>query len=127
MFIKTLIKWKTYDAVIGDMTVLADRLDKVDFNQPYIESGLSMIVPEKDEESTWLFLKPFTWQMWAVSGGILLYTTLIVWFLEGPSNPEFGGPLKNQIGTATWFTFSSLFFAHSKYQFCTFHYQKSEY
>ncbi|KAM1571702.1 hypothetical protein ACFX10_036570 [Malus domestica] len=111
MFIKTLIKWKTYDAVIGDMTVLADRLDKVDFTQPYIESGLSMIVPEKDEESTWLFLKPFTWQMWAVSGGILLYTTLIVWLLEGPSNPEFGDGLKNQIRTATWFTFSSLFFA----------------
>lgn len=114
MFIKTLIKWKTYDAVIGDMTVLADRLDKVDFTQPYIESGLSMIVPQKDEESTWLFLKPFTWQMWAVSGGILLYTTLIVWFLEGPSNPEFGDGLKNQIRTATWFTFSYLFFAQSK-------------
>ncbi|KAM1245383.1 hypothetical protein ACFX2I_036586 [Malus domestica] len=82
---------KVYDAVVGYITVLADRLDKVEFTQPYMES------------------------------------VFIVWFLERPSNPEFGGPLKNQIGTATWFTFSSLFFAHSKYQFCTFHYQKSEY
>ncbi|KAL6282414.1 hypothetical protein ACE6H2_013343 [Prunus campanulata] len=103
---------KTYDAVVGDITVLSERLEKVDFTQPYLESGLSMIVPENYEESTWLFLKPFTWQMWVVTGGILIYTTLIVWFLERPSNPEFGGPFKDQIRTATWFTFSSLFFAH---------------
>ncbi|VVA36064.1 PREDICTED: glutamate receptor [Prunus dulcis] len=103
---------KVYDAAVGDITVLADRLEKVEFTQPYMESGLSMIVPAKPEKSTWMFMKPFTWQMWVVSGAILIYTMFVVWFLERPSNPEFGGPLKNQIGTATWFTFSSLFFSH---------------
>ncbi|XP_068321880.1 glutamate receptor 2.7-like [Pyrus communis] len=105
---------KVYDAVVGDITVLADRLDKVEFTQPYMESGLSMIVPAEPKKSTWMFMKPFTWQMWVVTGSILIYTVFIVWFLERPSNPEFGGPLKNQIGTATWFTFSSLFFAHKE-------------
>ncbi|XP_050146895.1 glutamate receptor 2.7-like [Malus sylvestris] len=105
---------KIYDAVVGDITVLADRLDKVEFTQPYMESGLSMIVPAEPKKSTWMFMKPFTWQMWVVTGSILIYTVFIVWFLERPSNPEFGGPLKNQIGTATWFTFSSLFFAHKE-------------
>ncbi|XP_021832533.1 glutamate receptor 2.7-like [Prunus avium] len=103
---------KVYDAAVGDITVLADRLDKVEFTQPYMESGLSMIVPKKPEKSTWMFMKPFTWKMWVVTGAILIYTMFVVWFLERPSNPEFGGPLKNQIGTATWFTFSSLFFSH---------------
>ncbi|KAM1138824.1 hypothetical protein ACFX13_037445 [Malus domestica] len=28
---------KVYDAVVGDITVLADRLDKVEFTQPYVE------------------------------------------------------------------------------------------
>ncbi|KAK9936478.1 hypothetical protein M0R45_013319 [Rubus argutus] len=108
-----LVYNKTYDAVIGDTTVIAARIDKVDFTQPYIESGLSMIAPDKSNgESTWLFMKPFTWQMWVATCAILIYTMLIVWFLEGPSNPEFDGPLKSQIATATWFTFSSLFFAH---------------
>lgn len=96
------------------MTVLASRIDKVDFTQPYLESGLSLIVPDKSNESTWLFMKPFTWQMWVASCAILIYTMLIIWFLEGPSSPEFDGPLMNQIATATWFSFSSLFFAHSK-------------
>jgi len=110
-------QWKTYDALVGDVTILADRLEYVDFTQPYTESGLSMIVPTKPEESTaWIFLKPFTWEMWVVTGAIMLYTMLIIWFLEHPCNPEFSGPWKNQIGTTFWFTFSSLFFAHSKYQ-----------
>jgi ionotropic glutamate receptor len=110
-------QWKTYDALVGDVTILADRLEYVDFTQPYTESGLSMIVPSKPEESTsWIFLKPFTWEMWVVTGAIMLYTMLIIWFLEHPCNPEFSGPWKNQIGTTFWFTFSSLFFAHSKYQ-----------
>ena len=111
------IQQKTYDAVIGDMTILADRLQYVDFTLPYAESGLAMIVPTKPEGSRLMFTKPFTRDMWLVTAAIMIYTMLIVWFLERQSNPEFSGPWKNQLSTALWFTFSSLFFAHSKYQF----------
>nr|XP_023897800.1 glutamate receptor 2.7-like [Quercus suber]POE54108.1 glutamate receptor 2.7 [Quercus suber] len=103
---------KTYDAVVGDVTILANRTKRVEFTQPFAESGLSMVVPAKPEGSAWIFLKPFTWKMWLVTGVILIYTMLIVWFLEHQYNPEFNGPLKNQIGTSLWFTFSTLFFAH---------------
>ncbi|KAM5588068.1 hypothetical protein ABKV19_006493 [Rosa sericea] len=110
-----LVYNKTYDAIVGDITVLAERIDKVEFTQPYLESGLSLIVPDiPDEEEAWMFLKPFSWKTWVVTGGILIYTTLVVWFLEVPSNPDFSGSFKSQIALATWFTFSSLFFAHKK-------------
>ena len=105
---------KTFDAIVGDVTILANRSDKVEFTQPYAESGLSMIVPAKSKESAWMFMKPFTKEMWLVTGAILIYTMFIVWFLEHHTNPEFKGPWKNQMGTALWFTFSSLYFAHSK-------------
>lgn len=105
---------KTFDAIVGDVTILANRSDKVEFTQPYAESGLSMIVPAKYKESAWMFMKPFTKEMWLVTGAVLIYTMFIVWFLEHHTNPEFNGPWKNQIGTALWFTFSSLYFAHSK-------------
>lgn len=49
-----------------------------------------------------------------VGGIVFLYTMFVVWFLEHPNNPEFGGTWKEQISTTLWFTFSSLFFAHSK-------------
>ncbi|GMI82318.1 GLUTAMATE RECEPTOR 2.7, glutamate receptor 2.7 [Hibiscus trionum] len=103
---------KTYDAAVGDITILATRADHVEFTQPYAESGLSMIVPAKSEDSAWIFLRPFTMEMWLVTAAILIYTMFIVWMLEHQSNPEFRGSWNNQIGTALWFTFSSLFFAH---------------
>ncbi|WCJ27138.1 Glutamate receptor family protein [Euphorbia peplus] len=103
---------KTYDAIVGDITILSERADRMEFTQPYEESGLSMIVPVKSEEPVWMFIKPFTWQLWVVTGSIVIYTMSIVWFLEHQTNTEFRGPFKHQIGTAVFFTFSSLFFAH---------------
>ncbi|TYI59407.1 hypothetical protein E1A91_D10G034300v1 [Gossypium mustelinum] len=103
---------KTYDAAVGDITILANRTNLVEFTQPYAATGLSMIVPVKPESSEWMFLKPFTAKMWLVTGSLLIYTMFIVWFLEHQSNPNFRGPWNNQIGTALWFTFSSIFFAH---------------
>ncbi|KAA8515183.1 hypothetical protein F0562_018362 [Nyssa sinensis] len=104
---------KTFDAVVGDITILADRSKYVEFTQPFAESGLSMLVPVRPQaHKAWMFMKPFTMEMWIVTASILIYTMAIVWFLEHQSNPEFRGPWKNQLGTALWFTFSSLFFAH---------------
>ncbi|XP_027348334.1 glutamate receptor 2.7-like [Abrus precatorius] len=111
-----LVYNKTYEAVVGDITILAERLQYVDFTVPYAESGLSMIVKEKSKESAWMFMMPFTWQMWGATGAILFYTMLIVWYLEREPNPEFHGNWKSQISIALTFTFSSLFFAHSEYQ-----------
>ncbi|XP_050287185.1 glutamate receptor 2.7-like [Quercus robur] len=102
---------KTFDAVVGDVTIFANRTKYVEFTQPYAESGLSMVVPAQPEGSAWMFLKPLTWKMWLMTGVVLMYTMLIVWFLEHQYNPEFNGTLKNQIGTTLWFTFSTLFFA----------------
>ncbi|XVF25703.1 hypothetical protein REPUB_Repub13aG0236500 [Reevesia pubescens] len=103
---------KTYDAAVGDITILAERMEHVEFTQPYAESGLSMVAPAKPD-SEWMFMKPFTLEMWVVTGVLFIYTMLVVWFLEHhSSNREFRGALKNQISTALWFTFSSLFFAH---------------
>ncbi|MED6183649.1 hypothetical protein PIB30_039680 [Stylosanthes scabra] len=107
-----LVYNKTYEAVVGDITLLADRMPYVDFTVPYAESGLSMVVPSKSDESAWMFMKPFTWQMWVVTAAILFYTMLVVWYLERESNPDFHGNWKSQLSTALWFTFSSLFFAH---------------
>lgn len=107
-----LVYNKTYEAVIGDTTITEARLQYVDFTVPYAESGLSMIVTEKSNESTWMFMKPFTWQMWVATGAVLTYTMVVVWYLEREPNPEFQGNWKSQVSTALMFTFSSLFFAH---------------
>ncbi|GFS44650.1 glutamate receptor 2.6 [Actinidia rufa] len=40
-----------FDAVVGDTTIVANRSQYVDFTLPYTESGVSMIVPIRDNKS----------------------------------------------------------------------------
>jgi ionotropic glutamate receptor len=106
---------KTYSAAVGDITILAKRWENVEFTVPFTESGLSMVVPVKPGPKGWIFLHPFTLGMWLAIVVVLVYTMFIVWFVEHRSNPDFSGSWKDQLGNALWFTFSSLFLAHSKY------------
>ena len=102
--------------MVGDVTILEHRAKFVEFTQPFVESGLSMMVQYKPEPTrAWLFLKPFSRSMWLATLGILFYTMFIVWFFERKSNPDFKGAFRDQLGTTMWFTFSTLFFAQSKY------------
>uniref|UniRef100_A0A803MDU6 Ionotropic glutamate receptor C-terminal domain-containing protein n=1 Tax=Chenopodium quinoa TaxID=63459 RepID=A0A803MDU6_CHEQI len=57
---------KTYDAAVGDITILANRSNFVEFTQPYTKSGLSMIVPlkSKDSHKAKMLIKPFSWKLW---------------------------------------------------------------
>ncbi|XP_058198548.1 glutamate receptor 2.8-like [Rhododendron vialii] len=103
---------KTNCAAVGDITILANRSKKVEFTVPFTESGVSMVLPVKPSPKAWIFLEPFTLGMWLATAAVLVYTMLIVWFVEHRSNPDFSGPWNDQLGNALWFTFSSLFLAH---------------
>ncbi|KAK9060551.1 hypothetical protein SSX86_021255 [Deinandra increscens subsp. villosa] len=104
---------KTYDAVAGDITILADRSDYVDFTLPYTEAGFSLIVPIEDErKSAWIFLRPLEKELWITIGAFFIYTGLVVWILEHRVNKEFRGPPGQQVGMIFWFSFSTLVFAH---------------
>uniref|UniRef100_A0A1D1XVY8 Glutamate receptor n=1 Tax=Anthurium amnicola TaxID=1678845 RepID=A0A1D1XVY8_9ARAE len=101
------------DAVIGDIAIVTNRTKIVDFTQPYIESGLVVLVPVKRHKSyAWAFLQPFTLEMWCVTGALFMVVGAVVWILEHRFNDDFRGPPKKQIVTIFWFSFSTLFFAH---------------
>ncbi|PON42716.1 Ionotropic glutamate receptor [Parasponia andersonii] len=108
------IKLKKYDAVIGDVTINANRTSYVDFTLPYSDSGVSMVVKIKDVEKNnmWIFLKPLSWDLWLTTGGAFILTGFVVWVFEHPTNAEFRGPPNRQLGTIFWFSFSTLVFAH---------------
>ncbi|KAA8524618.1 hypothetical protein F0562_011041 [Nyssa sinensis] len=81
---------------------------------PYMESGLVIVAPvKKIKSSAWAFLQPFTVQMWCVTGAFFLFVGAVVWILEHRMNEEFRGPLRQQLITAFWFSFSTMFFAHN--------------
>ncbi|KAI5077416.1 hypothetical protein GOP47_0007240 [Adiantum capillus-veneris] len=105
-----------YDAIVGDVSILAERLKIVDFTQPYIESGLVVLVPVKDkkENNPWAFLRPFTSVMWFTVLVSFLFTGTVIWILEHKVNEEFRGPPKAQFITVLTFIFSTLFFSQKE-------------
>ncbi|KAK2986065.1 hypothetical protein RJ640_011506 [Escallonia rubra] len=104
-----------FDAVVGDVTILANRSLYVDFTLPYTESGVTMIVPVKDkkEKNEWVFLKSFTWDLWVTSACFFVFMGFFIWILEHKKNEDFRGTRAQQIGTSFWFSFSTMVFAHS--------------
>ncbi|KAK4402036.1 Glutamate receptor 3.2 [Sesamum angolense] len=108
-----MIASNEFDAVVGDVAIVTNRTKIVDFTQPYIESGLVVVVPvRKLNSSPWAFLRPFTLSMWAVTGAFFLIVGGVIWILEHRINDDFRGPPKKQFITILWFGFSTMFFAH---------------
>ncbi|XP_062199751.1 glutamate receptor 2.9-like [Phragmites australis] len=105
---------KEYDAVVGDITILANRSLYVDFTLPYTESGVRMLVPVRDQrqKTAWTFLEPLTADLWLGTGAFFVFTGFIVWFIEHRTNWEFRGSPGNQFGSIFYFSFSTLVFAH---------------
>ncbi|CAA6673930.1 unnamed protein product [Spirodela intermedia] len=73
-----------------------------------------MVVPITDgqSKSAWVFIKPLSGDLWLASGCFVVFTGLVVWFLEHRVNEEFRGVRSNQVGTVFYFAFSTLVFAH---------------
>ncbi|GMP54139.1 hypothetical protein CsSME_00019398 [Camellia sinensis var. sinensis] len=102
-----------YDAAVGDIIIITNKTRIVDFTQPYMESGLVMVVPVKEKKSSAsAFLRPFTVEMWCLTGTIFLFVGAVFWILEHRMNHEFHGPPNQQLITIFWFSFSTMFFAH---------------
>lgn len=95
-----------FDAAVGDITIVTNRTRIVDFTQPFIESGLVVVASvRKVNSSAWAFLKPFTVQMWCVTGSFFLLVGAAIWILEHRINSEFRGPPSQQLITIFWLVF----------------------
>ncbi|KAI3781310.1 hypothetical protein L2E82_11320 [Cichorium intybus] len=104
-----------FDAAVGDIAIITNRTRMVDFTQPYIESGLVVVAwVRRLSSGTWAFFKPFTAELWCVIGISFVVVGAVVWILEHRKNNEFRGTPKQQVVTALWFSFSTLFFSHKQ-------------
>ncbi|CAL5035585.1 unnamed protein product [Urochloa decumbens] len=101
------------DAAVGDFAIVRNGTQLAEYTQPYIESGLVIVAPvKKATRSAWAFLKPFTLEMWCVTGALFILVGIVVWLLEHRINEEFRGPPRRQITTIFWFSFSTMFYSH---------------
>ncbi|XP_057744673.1 glutamate receptor 2.8-like [Arachis stenosperma] len=112
----TQVYYEKFDAVVGDTTITGNRSKYVDFTLPYTESGVTMVVPVRDnrKKNAWAFLKPLTWDLWVTIFFTFVFIGFVVWVLEHRINECFRGPTPYQIGTSLWFSFSTMVFSHQE-------------
>ncbi|CAL9061805.1 unnamed protein product [Musa banksii] len=106
----SLLQVQNYDALVGDITIVANRSQYVDFTLPYTESGVSMVVPlKKKPGNALIFLKPLSADLWISCIFFTFLTGFVVWLFEHRDNTgEFGGPLHRQLGIIFCFVCSTL-------------------
>ncbi|KAM7515398.1 hypothetical protein LguiA_004981 [Lonicera macranthoides] len=104
-----------YDAGVADITIFTYRLRIVDFTEAYLESEFVIVARVQEvRPTTWAFLKPFTVEMWCVTGAAFLFVGTVIWILEHKVNHEFQGPPRQRLITILWFSFSTMVFAHKQ-------------
>lgn len=99
-----------YDGAIGDISIVTNRTKIADFTQPYVATGLVIVTPiSNSSSSAWVFLKPFTLEMWCATGASFVIIAVVIWILEHRVNSDFRGPPRRQLVTMFLFSFSTLF------------------
>ncbi|KAA8550525.1 hypothetical protein F0562_002209 [Nyssa sinensis] len=101
-----------YDAVVGDITITRNRSLYVDFTLPFTDMGVGTLAPVVENKNMWIFLKPLDSGLWITSASFFIITGFVVWAIKHPINEEFQGSPAQQIGTALWFGFCTLVYAH---------------
>ncbi|KAK3029450.1 hypothetical protein RJ639_037735, partial [Escallonia herrerae] len=106
---------KSLDAAVGDTEIMAERYEYAEFSQPYMESGLVMVVTLKPDttKDRFMFMKAFKMDMWVLMAMMSFFTGFVVWLTEMvENNPEFrGSSVSHHVGSMIWFSVTLLSFA----------------
>jgi glutamate receptor, ionotropic, plant len=91
---------QVYDAVVGDIAIVTNRTKIADFSQPFASSSLVIVAPINSSKSNaWVFLKPFSADMWCIIVASFMMIGVVIWILEHRVNDDFRGPPKRQLVT----------------------------
>lgn len=105
-----MIAENVYDAVVGDIAIVTNRTRLVDFSQPFASSSLVIVAPiNRARSNAWVFLKPFSADMWCATAASFIVVGVVIWILEHRVNNDFRGPPKKQLVTMLMFSLSTLF------------------
>ncbi|KAK6142453.1 hypothetical protein DH2020_022801 [Rehmannia glutinosa] len=89
-----------FDAAVGDIAIVADRIKIVDFTLPFAATGLVIVAPTVNLTSSgWVFMKPFTPELWCATAASFVIIAVVIWMLEHLVNDDFRGPPRRQLRT----------------------------
>ena len=102
---------QTYDGAVGDISIMAQRFESVDFSVAYLEADIVMVVKEKQDKwkSFWVFFEAFEVTVWLLIPTIHLFISSVIWVIERRNNEELKG-----FGSMLWFSVSLISYMQSK-------------
>ena len=102
---------QTYDGAVGDISIMAQRFESVDFSVAYLEADIVMVVKEKQDKwkSFWVFFEAFEVTVWLLIPTIHLFISSVIWVIERRNNEELKG-----FGSLLWFSVSLISYMQSK-------------
>ncbi|KAJ3687254.1 hypothetical protein LUZ61_016418 [Rhynchospora tenuis] len=103
---------KKIDIAVGDITATSNRSEKTSFTEPFVSSGLAMIIPMKRDNMGLTLIQPFTPLLWVTIFTLLFYNFGAVWYLERnheKADQEFHGPWYRQLGATFWIIGNTIF------------------
>jgi ABC-type amino acid transport substrate-binding protein len=76
------------DGAAADLTITSERLQVVDFTQPYLQSSLQMVVPikSKDNLGIGILSSPFSPDLW-LAIGVTFVATIVSLAIVEPFDP----------------------------------------
>lgn len=105
-----------FDGAIGDIAIVRERCEYVEFTQPYTEAGLAMIVAvETSSNKALLFLKPFTITLWIIILITTIYNGFTIWLIERNQRVRLQIQDSSANGNFLWISFNSLFTLQGKF------------
>ncbi|MEA5583538.1 transporter substrate-binding domain-containing protein [Nodularia harveyana UHCC-0300] len=107
-----VVEQRELDLLIGPITITAQRLEKVDFTQPYFSTEIA-VLSKDDDPSVWSRVKPFFETAVLTSIGILVILLFVVgnliWLAERHQNTEqFPKKYLHGVGNGMWFALVTL-------------------
>lgn len=97
-----------YDVSVAAITITADRERRVDFSQPFYDTGLGIAVSVNSvsvwREITRTMISAGFLQAAGALIGISLLVGALVWLFERRHNDDFGGPVGRGLGASIWWS-----------------------
>ncbi|KAK4257648.1 hypothetical protein QN277_007211 [Acacia crassicarpa] len=112
-----------YDAAVADLTIVANRSNFVDFTLPYAQSDVRMLVKVRRGHrlNMWIFVRPFSWDMWLCIVLVFIFTGAVIVFMERNANNKEDStlrksPIKKQFSgiSILWFPIVQAVFPERK-------------
>lgn len=101
----------TYDILIGDVTVTANRRELVSFSISILDTSLSVVIrkPMSIDVDLFSYMRPFSTGLWIIILATIFYASILLCFLERRINVALRDRSIASIGTMSiWYCFGTI-------------------